>query len=1310
MTPSQATGGRKTSLCRAGGAHSHFKLPRCATSAHTPKPQPKINPRPGPGVGPSTKHPTIKDRQKGNVKSDCLSFIQINLKKKRGAWGTLVSNIQGKVNPIILASEPYSNNKNIIPNVHRDLVPYYCNLGTLKPRAAILVHKSINNNCWELQQFTTPDLVAIKCRQDARDIILASVYMDINTSVNSPNLISLINYAKSCKAPLIIGSDTNAHHQLWGNKNRNGRGEDLLDLLNSFGLSWANKGATPTFINSRGHESIIDLTIANDPGCELISNWQVSSKFSNSDHQYIMFDIVSLQKDKPKQVRIVKNTDWDTFNNYLDEHVEELPEVSVNCSTHDLDTACKRLNQHLLNAFESACPVTYISNSIKKPPWLTPEVELAQRGIRHKLKLARSSKNCADWNALRAANKSYNKLLNKSRKDEWNSFCSNTDSVAESARMNKILKSFSGKKEKLESIRKSDNTLTKDADDTLEEMVKSHVRPHHLAPPDPPMHTTVEVDNSLIERIYSPDRLERAVKSFDPGKTPGPDGIHPIILQKSWHAIKDVVRTIMISSHNKHHVPAPWQEASGIFLPKPGKVDYTNPKSFRTISLSSALLKLQEKVILWHMQHDLGMDNCLSKKQYGFRRGTSTESALHKVIHNIERRLAKKGFVLGAFLDIEGAFDNLSFSSIKEALHVSPLDSSTASWIFSMVSNRNITFTLKNSQKRIKAERGCPQGGVLSPFLWNLVLDDLLKFSASQIPGYLQAFADDLMSIAEGNDVDVVWQRTQKTIKTIELWCESKGLNISSLKTKIVMFTWNKKWTLRPIFVGGSPVIPSDSVKLLGVTLDSKLKFNEHIDNITTKAINSLMQCNRAVGPTWGLSPKVCRWIYTSVIRPILSYSVVVWIRALNNGNNTRKLERVQGMALRYMTGAFPSTPFKALNYLTNIPSITFFLRGEAAKGASRLQGYGDWTVETAPSGRGIIKAHSTISNDFLADLGLPKLSLRDLTKPVLILDRSYNVTIPDADSLGDYRQSLIFSVSDLQENSIVCYTDGSRTDAGVGGGFLTTTDNTSSSIISECSFRLQDYCSVFQAELIAIKEGATSLLQCRNKSITIWSDSLSALQALSSFIIKSKTVLGCHSVLSELALYNSVSLRWIAAHSGHWGNERADVLAKTGTSCDNLLGCLMPQSHIKRLINSKVDKLVQSEWDSDPHGHTGFVLGEKQKSTIGVINSNFISNRNQYRMAIHLITGHTGLNKHLHTMTLVDSSSCPYCGCSEETVAHFIGQCPFFARLRGEFFATYYASVNDIFDNCSISKIVAFAIKSNRFKLPGSCDVSGVT
>ena len=70
------------------------------------------------------------------------------------------------------------------------------------------------------------------------------------------------------------------------------------------------------------------------------------------------------------------------------------------------------------------------------------------------------------------------------------------------------------------------------------------------------------------------------------------------------------------------------------------------------------------------------------------------------------------------------------------------------------------------------------------------------------------------------------------------------------------MFTWNRKWSLRPIEVCGETIELSNEVKLLGITLDSKLTFNTYIDNITKKCIGTLFHCKRAIGPTWGLSPR----------------------------------------------------------------------------------------------------------------------------------------------------------------------------------------------------------------------------------------------------------------------------------------------------------------------------------------------------------------------------------------------------------------------------------------------------------------------
>ncbi|XP_063691333.1 uncharacterized protein LOC134823698 [Bolinopsis microptera] len=356
------------------------------------------------------------------------------------------------------------------------------------------------------------------------------------------------------------------------------------------------------------------------------------------------------------------------------------------------------------------------------------------------------------------------------------------------------------------------------------------------------------------------------------------------------------------------------------------------------------------------------------------------------------------------------------------------------------------------------------------------------------------------------------WDRTCKTIKTIENWCRTKELSISALKTQIVMFTWNSKWTLRPITVGNNIIDLSKSAKFLGVTLDSKLNFNEHIINTTKKATASLMQCRRAVGPTWGMSPKTCKWMYTAVIRPILSYCCSIWIRATQTDYNAKKLKRVQALALRMMSGAMPSTPFIALNHLTDTSDIILFLQGEAAKGAARLQAYGSLTLETIAFRKGTIKNHTTINKQFMADLIIPPRATRDLTTPTMMLGRHFTVTTPGADTT-EYRNSLQNTIDNITSETITCYTDGSLTDSGCGAGYIITTDNNNTTL-EERSFKLPDYCTVYQTELTAIIEACKYLSTYTNTHIIIWSDSLSSIQAISALSTRSRTTRDCQSIL----------------------------------------------------------------------------------------------------------------------------------------------------------------------------------------------------
>ena len=85
-------------------------------------------------------------------------------------------------------------------------------------------------------------------------------------------------------------------------------------------------------------------------------------------------------------------------------------------------------------------------------------------------------------------------------------------------------------------------------------------------------------------------------------------------------------------------------------------------------------------------------------------------------------------------------------------------------------------------------------------------------------------------------------------------------------------------------------------------------------------------------------------------------------------------------------------------------------------------------------------------------------------------------------------------------------------------------------------------------------------------------------------------------------------------------------------------------------------------------------------------------------------------LNKHLHRINRSDTSNCPNCTDTEETVAHYISQCPAYSRIRGDTLGTYYDSINNIMDNNNIDLIINFALKTKRLLKKEEKDDTGVT
>ena len=101
------------------------------------------------------------------------------------------------------------------------------------------------------------------------------------------------------------------------------------------------------------------------------------------------------------------------------------------------------------------------------------------------------------------------------------------------------------------------------------------------------------------------DKIKEALGGFEKKKSPGPDGIKPIIFEHLPEKTLLYLQIIYKSCIFLHYTPISWKETKVIFIPKPGKESYRVPKSFRPISLSNYLLKGLERVVTWKMGEDL---------------------------------------------------------------------------------------------------------------------------------------------------------------------------------------------------------------------------------------------------------------------------------------------------------------------------------------------------------------------------------------------------------------------------------------------------------------------------------------------------------------------------------------------------------------------------------------------------------------------------------------------------------------------------------------------------------------------------------
>ena len=802
---------------------------------------------------------------------------------------------------------------------------------------AIIVKDHIKHTSVQLPDSGSMEMTGIKLNCNSKSTTIVAIYNPPNCTIDSKTLTEIL----SSNRRVVIAGDYNARHQLWNCLRKNKNGRIIYELV-------TEKKATlmtppgPTFLpsNKKQAPSTIDFLLTNCP--QIISSPRTKVE-GPSDHLPVYFEIgttVGLTSPDPRFDYAASN--WKLFRNTINQNI---PTTKPPLSTEkDIDRAVDTLTNTIRDAMNEAIPR-------RKP--VSPNPKLPQ----HLEELIRlKNKTRSSWQQYRQEpDRKLFRILHRRvrasildwRKDFWD----RKIEVASTQRNGfwKLVKGFStGGKPQIPHLKSDTRTARSDAEkaETLVDYFKSvhdeaEVRGNKSFVENinsrvikivngekfsvPTGKNTLQALNPPI-KFVSPQELSVLIKKLKNTKAPGHDKIQNIIIKnlprKAMVTLTNIVNAIL----RLHYFPLSWKRATVIALPKPGK-NPTAPSSYRPVSLLPTLAKLTERVISKRLQTHLDNLNIIPTKQFGFKNRHSTVHQLARVTNDIKTHMTNRTSTALLLLDSQKAFDSVWTNGLIYKLTEFKVPLGLIKLIFSYLSNREIEVKVNSTLSSPRSVPcGVPQGSVLSPVLYNTYIAEIFKVLPKGID--IAGFADDILLYTHSPSPSKAANRIQNAAHLVIQELNRWKIKINTAKTDALLIT-NSRDAPRSITIRGTRIAFQQSVKYLGIHIDSKLTWRTHIKEINRTANRRLGKLYRLLTSN-ALSHNLKLIIYKVMIRPCLTYACPVWSTAAPT--NMKKLQITQNKTLRIATDTPRRTPVSLLHHRLQIPLLADFIQIQTHK------------------------------------------------------------------------------------------------------------------------------------------------------------------------------------------------------------------------------------------------------------------------------------------------------------------------------------------------------------------------------------------
>ena len=389
------------------------------------------------------------------------------------------------------------------------------------------------------------------------------------------------------------------------------------------------------------------------------------------------------------------------------------------------------------------------------------------------------------------------------------------------------------------------------------------------------------------------------------------------------------------------YFPERFKNAKTVCLRKPGKGCYNQAKAWRPIALLNTTGKLMEAITATRLSKVAEEARLLPEIQMGFRKGRSTESALFLLTSQVEK-VWKEGMVASLLsLDISGAYDRVLPKILQQILERKGIPLWLSSWILSFCTSRSTTLVFDDSESSaIPIHCGVPQGSPLSSILFLFYISELHETVHSPSTGVSAlGFADDTNLLAFGHSLKSNLLKLKNTHLKCLSWAARHGMVFSPEKYEILHFSRRRSDNLQlKLRLGNVILRPKEEVQVLGVYLDAKLHWHKHQRIILQKAQKALSSLSRTSYSTWGFPVLTSRFVYTAILRSLLSYAVGIWFNPLRKSSNISSLSTFQNKCLRLIGGAFKATPSFLLESELFLLPLDLYFRFRTACFLSSIQ------------------------------------------------------------------------------------------------------------------------------------------------------------------------------------------------------------------------------------------------------------------------------------------------------------------------------------------------------------------------------------